>query len=1236
MNTAERLEALTDRSKFELLATSVLHKDNRDYSAILHSGVNAHGESIKSPVDGFCQVPGSISPQFLLVEHTTTDKRGLEKKWLHDHSTTKSRKASNSEDGDLLKAGREAQKLRQYFLNARFTIILTTNQRLGYKLQTEVLKKAQELGVEVDFWDQSRLADFLDSTSEGQWLRKEYLGIEAEMLSTSLLRRICEQSLVNYKRQFLTCPDSWITRELDNHVDRAVNNTSYTIQLLVGESGSGKSAIAYQVGRKHFASGGYSLWASDELLRGCDSLEMALDRILRNLYPKLLPDAGRTALQLVPKNSKLFLIIDDIHRADDSTRLLQKLVNWSKPQRSDPSELQFSSLPCLIICPVWSKVASSVTPDFSKTSWIGNNFVDSMNSTEGAVAIQALASSCDVEITRKEAKALAGKLGNDPILIGLFGARLTNVQVGQLNNLAENIIEKFITQTIDEAASEPSARLSIEYQTALSNLTSQMLTSRKLYPLWKELQDWFSNSPDETALRELVKHGELCRLEGERFVFRHDRIRNVLLVRSMIELLAGASNLDVFWEPFYAEIMGQAIVRSPQPPKFLHNLCDQLPLALVEAVRCFGTPRTDYHEVLISQVKEWMDTSIANDSILGSVREAVCWSLLETDSSSLLEITQKFPRNPLILLARLRNGCTISGIQFLSYVSREDTVITTTDDLREQVLNHVKLRHQNILLHDLKQLLKSHTATDEERKSALALAGLLGLKDLQDEIRTCWELTIDKTQVFQEVMYIVARYYGDVSRKILHPVMDYWAAIPDDENARDGYSRKSWFSERLRIAFSKDISKDAINYFIECSNTHKSLQWCITGMLQLVNEPNAVEYVVRNIAEAEKANNAESFSTYTTIYFNNWNQLIHKNQRLSASSLARLQELWENLDNDNFLRRIAFGLWRTNAESEYINVLTNISANSLLYESALWERAKLGDYSILAELSSLLSIDTRWFNVAHRVWCRELVSSVERCLENLEDTIPTDFSGGNSFDHLCVAQFFMRISKQDAEDLLSKYWNFLMYSPPFVQAALCIGTKKLLRLAEESIYQCPKDIKILEYIDHHWEFREPGEPKLLDEKQLNNLLPYIDRLGASVRGCAETCQKIGIPYWSQKNLFDWLEPDVQKRYHPSHHDLLQDLNEFLVDKLWEWHITEWLEGFDKRLDPPSRLLNLLDEWLAVNHTTAGLRITAACLKIMGTRKDSSILEKYEIEGLSNDIAAIKASTRFAVYRRSID
>src|SRR5436190_1635033 len=116
--TAARLEAMTDRSKFEVLATSILRKANPFYEPIIHTGVNAEGETIVSPLDGIHLIPGSQPPHYVLVQHTTYDRARLRGKWL------------TGTDADLKKGITEANTIRAQIANARFTVILSTNQRL--------------------------------------------------------------------------------------------------------------------------------------------------------------------------------------------------------------------------------------------------------------------------------------------------------------------------------------------------------------------------------------------------------------------------------------------------------------------------------------------------------------------------------------------------------------------------------------------------------------------------------------------------------------------------------------------------------------------------------------------------------------------------------------------------------------------------------------------------------------------------------------------------------------------------------------------------------------------------------------------------------------------------------------------------------------------------------------------------------------------------------------------------
>jgi hypothetical protein len=148
-------------------------------------------------VDGFCLVPGTSPPKYVLTAFTLCKNAELKRKWLFGGTAVAGgappkagRSASSREDGDLVKAARYAAKLREATPNAQFIVYLCTNRIPGDDLIGEVYSKADTFGIEARFLERSRLRDFLDSTPEGQWLRREHLGIEADQLSLSLLRRL--------------------------------------------------------------------------------------------------------------------------------------------------------------------------------------------------------------------------------------------------------------------------------------------------------------------------------------------------------------------------------------------------------------------------------------------------------------------------------------------------------------------------------------------------------------------------------------------------------------------------------------------------------------------------------------------------------------------------------------------------------------------------------------------------------------------------------------------------------------------------------------------------------------------------------------------------------------------------------------------------------------------------------------------------------------------------------------
>jgi hypothetical protein len=476
LNTAEALEAITDRGKFERLVTSILRSANCDYAPIIHTGINAQGEPIPSPVDGFCLVAGSKPDHFLFSQHTTTERSNLRRKWLDES------------DGDLIKAYNKSQEIRKKNPEAKFTIILTTNQHLTMEdnLIIDTYEKAKELKLECDIWEQSRLAGFLDDTPEGHWLRREFLGTEAELLSNSLLGYICKESLARYQKEIqLSDPRTWLQRTIDDFIQSGILQNRYTFQVLIGDSGYGKSVAAYTALKKHIESGGYGLWVPAEFINNCTSITSAIDKVFQELYPYLSPGSGESTQKVIPEGSKFIIVVDDINRTDDPKKIIRRLLNWSRPYHSEIAEVAKNlSSDYFIICPLWPQIWDR---DQDESPWIQTVSVGLMTQEECYAAVGLVTLEAGRSLSSAEKQALAAKLGNDPVLIGLFYQLIIgDSKSTDLNMMAEGVVERFISRCIEEVASDGGLYLPIDYKNALSNTCMHMLRERRFYPSWEK------------------------------------------------------------------------------------------------------------------------------------------------------------------------------------------------------------------------------------------------------------------------------------------------------------------------------------------------------------------------------------------------------------------------------------------------------------------------------------------------------------------------------------------------------------------------------------------------------------------------------------------------------------------------------------------------------------------------------------------------------------------------------
>lgn len=1246
MTTAEILEAMTDRGKFELLATSILRKANKNYEAVLHPGVNAAGEPVKSPIDGFCLIPGSNPPHFIMIQHTTTDRAGLEKKWLYDNrSTPKTTKASTNDDGDLTKARQWAEELRRDFPNGQFTLVLTTNQRPPIDLSAKVYTQANKFHLFCDIWDQSLLADFLDTRPEGQWLRKEHLGIAAETLSESLLRSICEQSVASYQREIvLDHPNRWVTRLDDERIFQGIQSKAHAVQIFIGESGYGKSTAVCRALQKHLSTGGLGLWAPAHLVETSVSLDGLVDQALHTFCPSLLIDAGKEALRFT-EGSQLLVVIDDINRAKSPSQLVRHLLAWSSPQQTNSTDSQKSIPPFLILCPVWPQVWATVSLEFNRASWIDTIYTGPMTLTEGATAIASVARTIGIALSQVEAEALSRRLGNDPILIGLFGSLLTPEDLDKLNFLTENVVEKFIETRINEASSLCGARyIPADFHTALNSLALQMLQRRRLYPSWEEIQGWFQNSPERVAImRELIQFEKLCRVSDvagkASFVFRHDRIQEMLLTRAAsVALSEFATAADLLDEPYYAEIIGRALSRSSRTKEFLQEVRRRNPLALIEAIRNFGTPTSDHHHMIVEAAKEWANSEVATKTVPESVLDAVIWSLVETDSPAVLEITESFPRYPLTLLARLRNGSADSGARYCT--GRGELEPAVNDQLRDRMLDIAKRNHGQQIVNDLKHLLRTPNVTDDERRGFLALAGYMATDELEEAIASCWSLVADKASVLVEAIWAAIHCCSLQPARLLDLLMSTWVDLPEEDD-RPGYPDSVEIAEELRFALARGLPERVINYFVAQYETHESLRWPIIYMFEHVDAASAMDLIVRYGADTAKGlEGTTSFSPRFALLGDSWDGSRDDSRRLSQDSMMRLLELWSNEGNDIHIKQAAFAIWLRAARQEHLNRLRTVDSRSPRYRDVLIKRMRLSDQGVVPDLLAVLPFDgywrSYWFRFAHTVWCPELFGVTDKQLEALQDTIPTDYSDGWKDPHFHLSELLMQIPSHDAEKLLIKHWEHLQYSPLFIQTALFVGTSKCLELASKSIAKYPAGIKVFRHVSSHFGLMNLERARLVTKRHFDSLIPYLDRLDeGDLWELAEVSQRLGIPEWSNQHLSGKLAEEWRKRYLPTGEDLLQALDELAADDHGVTKAIFWLKDAEKRHES-QRVLDIVDRWLGSHPTVNSLRIAAQCIRSFGSRANLSLLDKYVIAGPQDTVVKIKASTHYFVCRRSLD
>ena len=1225
--TQRRLAAITDQGQFEHLATAILREADFRYRLLVHTGVNLDAKTVKSPVDGIMFVVGEYPPHMIAVHHTTCKCKDLEKKWLHDPATVKPRKDGKptAPPGDLVKTIQLFAKQKRETPNLRLTLILTTNKEPSENLVRKVRTAGDSAGFEVIILSNSILAHYLDYEAKGQWIRSQILGIEQERLSDELLHELSGRSLEN--SILLNDSELWIECQLDQNLERAANRD---VVFVVAESGLGKSVACHKRLTTHIGTGGFGLIIPNEIIAVAPSLELAIDATLRQLHPSLVSGAGSQALALASERTPLLMVVEDINKSTQPSLLIERLASLSKQQNKYSSATSWQ-----ILCPVWPRILTALGDEARRRI---NRFVleaSSFTAEESTAAVQRRCEHAGIPITRLNAEALASALGNDPLLIALHDSAAT---LG-----SDHVIKTFIEGSLKRLAENRGEFTAGEYRHRLRHFVATMLKRRCLDPTMTDVVAWFSDESETTrSLRHIVHFGEIIRTIGpvsdERLLFRHDRVRDWLCADAAADLMRRNTVPEtVLTDPFFAEIIGAALVRNDIPTVTVEHTRIANPLALFFAMCVFGEPSNNLHHTILKAAEAWLDDEATHGPQNNHLRWTARRVLSEIDAPYVTSLVQRFrdeQNDWWGLRARFRNGDIMAGIKLcLEYFPG----IRVVGHL--ELIDHVQRRQGAALIRTLDELLRHNQLTPAGRSGALRLAGHLGAPTLTGAIETSWLADTGRNERLADYLWAGGQCCTDDAARLLAPICDSWAELPDEAEGEHSVSpRDNLAAHEIRWAFRYRLPESAVQYFIERGKSPE-LQWPITFMLHSIDHPDAVEFVVRELAaEDDRLEGTDGFSHFAMTAGDEWERRQEETgHAMSDASRNRLHELWSSKQNGKHLRNRALQLWYSTTVRGDIPVLQIIPDGDDLENAALFQRLRRGDNEAITGLVEKLRQNKGgyWWQAGRYIWSDELTESLDKTLGQRRDRVERawDINDDDSPDWI-LSEHLMKLPTRTAEELLIKHWSHLRFSYDYVHAALHAATPRLKEVAAQTIAECPSVKSMFKSVTMNFGIGAKGRTGITRTAQIEALLPYFEHLDDhEVQKLWEVCNNNGWFEFRRLHLDSRVKHDSVNIYVDDNRAMAGLDDMFATGHLF-W-VEHWTERFLKTGVSVDHLMEVVRTWLSGQTDIGALKMAANIVIQAGQRRHLEILSSHNIEAVDRT-APIIANACFALNRRSLN
>jgi hypothetical protein len=1235
-STAIALEKM-DGAAFERLCGPVLRKMIPELANLIPSGINAAGQTIKSLSDGFCFIGG----KHLATAHITTNGSDLTTKWLYDGD------ARTMTKGDLIKGINQAEEIYADNSDYRFSIYLVSNRRVDDDLHLKIHQRNTDSFIDVRIIEQRDLVFFLDHEAEGQYLRKHFLGIDADRISLSLLGDIAKTNLLDYGQENYLKDSHLVNVSGQRKVEERITASKTTVNLLTGDSGFGKSAMCFSMMRAVLESGGVALRVKPAAIEKARSLEDAIQQQLISDYPQIYTHP--TDIQNLFRNA--LIVVDDINKFYNTPAILDKIISWNKEKKAEENT---------ILCPVWPRNLDALdnkakkTHDYTVVSLGRLSFYDCKS------IIQQRINNGFLNLTEQQIHSLIVDTGLDPLLLDFSLELLSDTNIYS-ESIPSEAIKSFVSDKVKQIHNLYQSPVQLVNQ-SLAILGEEMLKNRKLDPHLRDIEKWLGRGSEEykivtmlAAQRQLFSFDD----EGKCF-FRHDRVRDYLLSLAASGLFNDfVANIDVLTDPYYAEIIGTALATTSMQKDMMESLIQSNPLAVYISLKYLQNEPSEPRRAIVIQVIEAWSAKIAINGVPKAITNAIANALIGFDIKEIGRVTKGFPDSAELQLAKFRNGIWLSGIKFFSFIRYFYPEAPTY--WWNTILAHVKSKYLDETIKGLRLNLPDRfTALGIEH--AYTLAGFLKEPQLLEVLAVSWK-KYSNPQYYVSYLWSTLNSFTKNDRQIVEDVLSYWSTIPEEVKQRRIKDELTARAMDNQIKFLDwDFSEEQLALLIELSR-NTALHEILALLFAKIDHPSAFVVVL----------DIEMRRDESYLWYEDWDERWDRSKtrrRLSESSLNYLQQEFFNPTAHAIRRYLAWRYWTGNAEPDIVlkKLQKIVDENDCLFnDSVLW-RVKHHDQT---------ATDAAKYCIARKPWLVKVLADIWN--EEVKIFFTEWFNQRIHEKNTEVLEHGLELlallDNEDACQLLINQWEQIKWHPRAIETALFLSTPATKSVADQEIrrlgfepsqpmpdfyYGNMRGLYFSEgdglseeqkanllllaeqfkYLYMHYGAKYKNKGERLTREKLETLLPYLPILDSfSIYQFAIDSLRIGAPDLCYEKFYPLIDNNHRKKIRLTTEDLKWDVIQKYreLEKDNKVYIDYWIEEVEKLGVTNEMLAEALQSFSEKYHNTNAFFIIALILEDLGTRKDIAIMDRFLLDSQEErrKVEYWKANAVFLIKRRSL-